>query len=230
MEYIRVVNFERCLHYKARNPIWFKLYLDLLDEYKFTELEDKYKWIVVGLHILAAKTSNKLPTSEKFLKKKLHIKGGLNLEVLIKAGFIEYLASNVLATCYQDASLDKKRIDKIRKEEEPPIVPHKKIKKIEKPERTKKVTPECVQKLKLESKAVDVDSELVRFYDYCAANGKCYKNNDAAFRNWMSSPYQKLPKAGYPKKLTPNQETYRRLREKQQPPTDAIEITGESDE
>ena len=37
----------------------------------------------------------------------------------------------------------------------------------------------------------EVDRELKRFRDYCAANGKKYRNYEAAFRNWLRNPIGK---------------------------------------
>ncbi len=41
------------------------------------------------------------------------------------------------------------------------------------------------------TEGVDYDQQLMRFRDYCQASGKAYKNHDAAFRNWLRSPYNK---------------------------------------
>jgi hypothetical protein len=41
------------------------------------------------------------------------------------------------------------------------------------------------------TEGVDYDQQLMRFRDYCQANGKAYKDHDAALRNWLRSPYNK---------------------------------------
>ncbi len=95
---LRVKNFERFQHYKDRNPIWIKLYLDLLNDYAFAQLSNSNKWIYIGLLLLASRTGNAIPNDERWITERLSLGNeGLNLQPFLDAGFV------MLADCYQNA-------------------------------------------------------------------------------------------------------------------------------
>lgn len=111
-EYIEVKNFDKFQHYKDRNPIWIKLYYELLDDYEFSRLDDAAKWLAVGLWMLASRCGNRIPNDSEWIAKRLSLKAKPNLNALLGSGFIsivamEQSASNALASRYQDACLEK---------------------------------------------------------------------------------------------------------------------------
>ncbi len=55
--------------------------------------------------------------------------------------------------------------------------------------------PENFPQFDAEYPQIDVQFEYDRFRNYCAAHGRRYKNYHAAFRNWLSGPYPKKPRA-----------------------------------
>jgi hypothetical protein len=86
--FIEVANHEKFQHYKNRNPPWIKLHSSTLDDYAFARLPDAQKWHLVGLWILASKTSNAIPVDPEWIAQRLGLTEPLNLETLMRAGFI----------------------------------------------------------------------------------------------------------------------------------------------
>lgn len=114
MLYIKVKNWEKFQHYKRRNPPWIRLYNSLLDDYDFLCLQDASKLLAIMIWLLASRTDNLIPLDVYFIKTKTGIKGEINIDELVSQGFlilcdkngneIQGDASNMLATCLQDAS------------------------------------------------------------------------------------------------------------------------------
>ena len=90
--FVRVCNYADYQHYKAsRNkPPWIKWYIACLTSWRFTTLADGQKWHCVGLALLASRTENHIPADTRWLKRELHATGRVDLEPLIKAGFVEW--------------------------------------------------------------------------------------------------------------------------------------------
>lgn len=117
--YIRVVNFEKFQHYKDRSPPWIKLYNEILDDYEFSCLQDASKLHLVLIWLIASRTNNKIPADPEWISKKISATEEVNLDVLVQAGFLEKIeekqlvrtpkqaASKVLATCKQNACLER---------------------------------------------------------------------------------------------------------------------------
>ncbi len=74
--YIRIRNWEKFQHYKKRRPVWIKVYVSLLDDPNYLELEPFQRGVLHGLWLLAAKTDNKISASPAYLMHAL----GVNLE------------------------------------------------------------------------------------------------------------------------------------------------------
>lgn len=87
--YIRVKNFEKFQHYKDRNPVWIKLYNEILDDYAFACLQDASKWLAVGIWLLASRHDNKVPNDPAWIGKRINATGPVDLAALVSAGFIE---------------------------------------------------------------------------------------------------------------------------------------------
>jgi len=107
MKYIKIANWDKFQHYKARNPPWYKLLAEIIDEFdqktgepkKFYSLPDTAKLTFVLLGCLRTRYDKQIPyKSNAQLKKMLGI-NTLNLQPLIDKGFI-----TVLSPCYQGAN------------------------------------------------------------------------------------------------------------------------------
>lgn len=99
MKYAKIVEWEVYQHYKHRNPPWIKLHRDLLTSRTWVSLNDSGRVLAVACMLLAAQTGNKIPIDEKYLRRVAYLEGALDLEPLLKCGFIEMIedGSNVLA-------------------------------------------------------------------------------------------------------------------------------------
>ena len=115
MKCFKVVNFEKYQHYgEARTPPWIKVYNSIFDHYQFSMLKDSEKWHLIAIWLLASRSKNKLPYDGPWIAHKIHAREKVQLSNLESLGFIESYedASAMLASCYQDASLDKNREEK----------------------------------------------------------------------------------------------------------------------
>lgn len=121
-EYIRVVNFEKFQHYKDRTPPWIKLYNDILDDYEFSCLQDASKLHLVLIWLLASRTDNRIPADSGWIERKISATENVNLDELIKAGFLEkIIEKQELQTQEQDDSkpiAKRKQDDCLEREEE----------------------------------------------------------------------------------------------------------------
>ena len=95
MDYIKICNWKKHQHYKDRNPPWIKLHNDLLTKYKYRCLQDASKLLLISLWLLRCKQNGDIPKDLAYIREITAIKGKINLQPLIKAGFIE---------CYSPAS------------------------------------------------------------------------------------------------------------------------------
>lgn len=96
MEHITINNLEKYQHYSDRNMIWFKFYIDILQDFKFMELSDKDKWVFIGLICLACKNNNKIPNDIKWLDRTLNVSG-------IEKSLATLTNIKMIASCYQNA-------------------------------------------------------------------------------------------------------------------------------
>jgi hypothetical protein len=110
MKVITIPNLDRYQHYRDRNIIWVKLYLDILQDHKFQQLNDVERWLFIGLILLAVKNDNKIPADFQYIGKILMFsKKNLPKHIinLLQLGLISF---KMLSRC----SIDKIREDKIR--------------------------------------------------------------------------------------------------------------------
>lgn len=103
--YITVPSLERWQHYKDRCPPWIKLHRDLLNDYKFSCLQDASKAHLLAIWLLASQMDNKIPNDSCWIEKKINATQPLDLEYLITCGFLDVLLndSKALADCKQYA-------------------------------------------------------------------------------------------------------------------------------
>jgi uncharacterized phage protein (TIGR02220 family) len=106
--YFEVINFAQMQHYKDRNPPWIKLYNEILDDYKFSCLQDASKLHHILICLLASRNNNKIPYDAKWIAKRINASEPVNLKALEDAGLIRRIndledASDMLADCEQSA-------------------------------------------------------------------------------------------------------------------------------
>lgn len=89
-KYLRVRNWERFQQYKDRRPTWIKIYVELLDDYKFGKLPDSMKAHLVGIWLLAAQTDNKIAADVAWITRKINATEPVDVKSLISFGFLQY--------------------------------------------------------------------------------------------------------------------------------------------
>ena len=99
MNYLRVRNWEKFQHYKDRTPPWIKLHRDLLNDYKFSCLQDASKLHLILIWLLASQLDNRIPADPTWIARRINVNNKIDLNSLIKYGFLEpeHNASNALA-------------------------------------------------------------------------------------------------------------------------------------
>jgi len=116
MKVIIIPNLDKYQHYKDRNIIWIKLYVDILQDHKFQQLTDAQRWLFIGLILLAVKNNNQIPADFHYISRLLLFSSKSLAKNMLKLTDLKLIAIKNIASCYQDAILDKIREDKIRKE------------------------------------------------------------------------------------------------------------------
>lgn len=89
MKHLAVRNWHKFQHYRERNPVWVKAYVELLDNPDWLALPDAAKGQLFGLWLLAAKRANRIPHDAKSLHVLLGVTGKLYLAELVAGGWLE---------------------------------------------------------------------------------------------------------------------------------------------
>lgn len=105
MKHLAVRNWHKFQHYRERNPVWVKAYVELLDNPDWLALPDAAKGQLFGLWLLAAKRANRIPNDAKSLHVLLGVTGKLYLAELVAGGWLEEVeASDASRTASKPAS------------------------------------------------------------------------------------------------------------------------------
>lgn len=182
---IRVKNWERFQHYKDRSPPWIKLYNDLLDDYRFTRLQDASKMHLVGIWLLASRLANRVPADPQWIADKIGATDPVDLNELVSAGFISI--SGPQAECLQDASeplaLARASEEAETETDNPPVGP---------PESRSRSTalpdgwqPNANHLERADREGVDCSREAEKFRAHHRAKGSTFKSWDQAFTTWL---------------------------------------------
>lgn len=146
MHYLSFKKWDRFQHYKKRNPVWIKLYLDILDKPEFVRLDTYHKCALFTLLVLAGRTGNRIPLDIRFLHVYFpgvdRVQAGSSLcgpiqntgwtqvsndadpETFVEpVDFAAIFASSLLESCYKNASIETET--EYIKRENPPIPPLK---------------------------------------------------------------------------------------------------------
>ena len=175
---MRVRNWSKFQHYKDGAPKWIKVYKGLLDDRAWHELsgDDAKRLIMVWL--IAAERGGELPAIvDLSFRLRLSEKETRSLIARLSQ-WLEANSSDTLEQVYTDSSLDKNRIEEIRRES----MPRKK-------RGTKCELPADWHPM--EELSPDGLLELERFKDHARQNGRRCVDWFAAWRNWQRSPYRK---------------------------------------
>jgi hypothetical protein len=109
---MRIKNWTQFQHFKNRDPIWIKLYRNLLDDIEWHQLDPLAAKTLVSLWLLASEDSGKIPEI-KVLAFRLRIPEKDVIKAISQLDhWIEKDDSNLISTCYQGDILEKRREDK----------------------------------------------------------------------------------------------------------------------
>lgn len=89
MRFLRIAKLREHQHYKNRRPPWIKLHAKVLDDYRFTCLQDASKAHLMLLWVLASQMDNAIPYDLVWITRKLGAQSPIDVEELILQGFIE---------------------------------------------------------------------------------------------------------------------------------------------
>lgn len=102
--YLRVRNFEKFQSFNSKNlkqnpnPLWIKVYYALLADRMFFRLPDAQKFHVIGMFMIASQCDNKIPSDMDWLQHQMGATTKLDLAVLLKSRFIEWIEPDGPAT------------------------------------------------------------------------------------------------------------------------------------
>lgn len=140
MTIYKIVKWEIYQHYKDRNPPWIKLHTELLNSKTWVMLDDASRVLAIATMLIAARnnTNGEFDDDPVFFQKVAFLNQKPNFQPLVNIGFIEVVhadASNMLATCKQSASPEKRRVEtetetENKKHEPQPAVASKKSKHV----------------------------------------------------------------------------------------------------
>lgn len=105
MQCLRVKNLEKHQHYKDRRPPWIKLHAEVLDDYKFSRLQDASKAHLMLLWVLASRLDNRIPYDLPWITQQINATQPVDVDELVALEFIEVFddGSKTLAPRKQSA-------------------------------------------------------------------------------------------------------------------------------
>ena len=194
--FFQIRNWSKFQGYKKRGPEWIKLYTALLAHYEFQLLPDAKKWHVIGLWLLAANTSNRLPWDPKWLQNKCGFDCEPDLSELQALEFIEPWCDTSVAGVATKVSHTRAREE--RREEE-----SREEERRERPPTRAKGTrldpnwalpQDWREWARANGNGLDLDLEADKFRDYWTAksgNQATKVNWQATWRNWIRTALER---------------------------------------
>lgn len=105
-QFIWIADWDRFQHYSRRNPPWIKNYVELLHDAEYLSLTCHRRGLLHGLWLMFAGFRRRLPCDLRLINSRLGAAVKMpDLEALCDAGFLEVIASDVLAKRLQTASV-----------------------------------------------------------------------------------------------------------------------------
>jgi len=108
---LRIKNWEKFQHYKHRKPPWIKLYRDLLEDKQWNELSGDAAKCLIMLWMIASESEGYLPDIEVLAFRLRRSEKEVKSLLSECYHWIEDDASVMLATCEQDATSEKRRVE-----------------------------------------------------------------------------------------------------------------------
>ena len=68
MKYLEVVNLYKYQHYSDRETIWIKVYIKMLRDWKFQQLNNSERWLFIGLVMMSVECSNSVPYDALYVR------------------------------------------------------------------------------------------------------------------------------------------------------------------
>lgn len=94
IQYLRVRDFDKYLHYRDRQLIWIKSYVSILDEYIMAKIPDAVKWHMHAIVLMAARTDNRIPNDPEYVRSYIKASEPVNLNDFIEWGLLEIVQAN----------------------------------------------------------------------------------------------------------------------------------------
>jgi len=193
-KFLSIKNFEKYQKTKRKEGSrpWVKLWKSLLGDAEFMKLTPEYRFLYVGLILLADDCNNRIYADSTYLRQRLymtHTEGiqgtyightQLNLKPLYRAGFLNTSnLSRVLSEAEAEAEAEESR-------GECADAPRSKVVPLSRPS----AFPEgfnCNERAEEMAKGygLNVHKEFAAFRDHHVAKGSVFKDWDAAFRTWL---------------------------------------------
>lgn len=121
MEYLRVKNIEKFQQYKDGRPIkWIKIWLTLLDDYKFNKLPEKTQIHLVKIWMYAARNNNKIENDSSWISRRIEAQSKVDLNQLVTEGWL--VPYETVREC-TESYLEEKRVEEKREDKSEPAVP-----------------------------------------------------------------------------------------------------------
>jgi hypothetical protein len=202
-KFLSIKNFEKYQKTKTKEGSrpWIKLWKSLLGDAEFMKLTPEYRFLYVGLILLADDCNNRIYADSTYLRQRLymtHTEGiqgtyightQLNLKPLYRAGFLN--TSN-LSRVLSEAETETEE-----SRGECADAPRAKVVPLSRPssfpdgfnfnERAEEMA---------KGRGLNVHQEFAAFRDHHVAKGSVFKDWDAAFRTWLRNAVKFAAKGG----------------------------------
>lgn len=161
-----IKNWQVYQHYKTgdRNPPWIKLHNELMTSRDWVKYNDDSKLLSIVCMMLASRNKGIIEDDLEYIQQVAHLRKTPDLKPLIDSGFLvpckQALASASIAQA--SAIIEEKREE----------------------ENKSKIDSPTIETLKQKYPLLDIKQQEEQFTNYCKAEGKKYKDYNAAFRNW----------------------------------------------
>lgn len=125
-EYLKVKNLDQFQQYKDGRPIkWIKVWLSLLDDYRFNKLPEKSQIHLVKIWLYAAKNNNKVENDPAWIGRRIEAQSKVNLDQLVTEGFL--LPYETVRECTESYTEEKREEEKREEGTGVPNCPHHQI-------------------------------------------------------------------------------------------------------
>ena len=180
-------NWDAFQHYKHRSPPWIKLHRNLLDDMQYQRLPVASKALAPMLWLLASESSDGQickTTEEIAFRLRMTEKEVITaIKPLIDSGFF-IDADNMLADCLQDATTEKRRVEKEKSKSKMPTSISDDF-----------TISENIKEWAKKNGHTNLEKHLESFINKCKAKNYKYSDWDAAFRNAIDHNWAKVGQA-----------------------------------